>query len=293
MIQGSEEWFAARKGRVTGSVAGAILGMSPHMTREDVMRMMVREYHDAPKEIDKFVEEVIFAYGKHHEPGAILEYEMETGNTVEPCGFFEYEDWLGASPDGIIDENTLLEIKCPYGKRNTPKPVIFKTAQEQPHYYAQMQIEMLCSKRQWAHFYQWAPNGDIAKKVIFDPGWIYENLGVLYDFYTEYLVERELPKAQKYLDPELNEIDTTHAAKLLAEYDELKVSEDLAKERKADIIKELAVIADNKSTIICGRHFTLVEKKGSISYAKALKKLAPGADLKPYTGKATKYWKLT
>ena len=45
MQQNTPEWHAARKGRVTASMVGAILGVAPYMTRADAMRRMVRDYH--------------------------------------------------------------------------------------------------------------------------------------------------------------------------------------------------------------------------------------------------------
>ena len=48
--QRTSEWFAQRKGKITGSIAGAILGLSPHLTRDAVMRRMVRDWHGAEKE---------------------------------------------------------------------------------------------------------------------------------------------------------------------------------------------------------------------------------------------------
>ena len=45
--QRSKEWFAKRIGRVTGSNVGAILGLNPYKTADDVLREMVRAYHGA------------------------------------------------------------------------------------------------------------------------------------------------------------------------------------------------------------------------------------------------------
>ncbi|MNY55396.1 hypothetical protein D3C86_1913700 [compost metagenome] len=44
---------------------------------------------------------------------------------------------------------------------------------------------------------------------------------------------------------------------------------------------------------ICGRNLTRVTRSGSVSYAKAIKELAPDADLSKWTGKPTSYWKLS
>ena len=88
--QRSKEWFEKRKGRVTGSRVGAILGLNPWQTREDVMRAMVREYHGAPSE---FEGNVATEHGKAHEEEATLDFTLETGLDVEETGFHTFEDW--------------------------------------------------------------------------------------------------------------------------------------------------------------------------------------------------------
>ena len=155
MQQRSEEWFEARKGRVTASMVGAILGLSPYMTRDDAMRAMVRE---AIGEEREFKGNVATEYGTHHEEGALVEYRMETQHEVEVVGFVEFEDWAGVSPDGLIGDKGGVEVKCPYSLRNEDEPV-FKLIEEQPHYYAQVQFSLWVTGRAWWHFFQWAPKG--------------------------------------------------------------------------------------------------------------------------------------
>lgn len=284
--QRSKEWFAKRVGRVTGSNVGAILGLNPHKTADDVLREMVRAYHGAEPE---FQGNVATEHGTFHEAGAQSEYEMETGNKVEECGFFPYKDWLGASPDGLLQPDGLIEIKCPFGKRKDEKPD-FKTAEDQPHYYAQMQIEMLCAERNWCHFYQWAPKGSIVEELYIDAHWIHENLPRLQEFHELYLAEITNPE---HLEPKRKTIDTLKAEKLVTEYDELAEAIDRASARKKDILDELIQMAGEKNADICGKKLTQVERKGSVSYAKALKALAPDADLTKWTGKPTSSWKLS
>ena len=72
--QRTEEWFEKRKGRITGSNVGAILGRSPFMKRKDVMRNMVREYHGYPSE---FTGNIATNYGTHNEPIALADYELK------------------------------------------------------------------------------------------------------------------------------------------------------------------------------------------------------------------------
>jgi len=149
--QRSPAWFQQRKGRVTGSNVAAILGDDPYRTADDVLRAMVRDYHGVESE---FPDNPAMAWGRANEATAIGLFELETGLTVEKCGFFPYEDWLGASPDGLIGYDIIFEIKCPYGIRNKPAPVLFKTL-AQTHYVGQTQIEMLATGRTKAYFAQW------------------------------------------------------------------------------------------------------------------------------------------
>ena len=196
MEQRSEEWFNIRKGRVTGSAVGAILGIAPFAKQADILRRMVRDWHKSPSE---FVGNIATEWGTVNEAGALIEYEMVTGNKVELCAFYQYEHWLGASPDGLVGDKGLVEIKCPFGIRYK-KPPVFKTAAMQTHYYAQMQIQLFCTDRDWCDFYQWTPYGDALERIERDQSFLNTVLPVLRNFYDKYLIEREFPNAEKYLD---------------------------------------------------------------------------------------------
>lgn len=51
-------------------------------------------------------------------------------------------------------------------------------------------------------------------------------------------------------------------------------------------------MAKNSNALLCGRKLTFIQKDGAISYAKAIKELAPDADLEKWRGKTVQYWKL-
>jgi putative phage-type endonuclease len=189
--QGTEEWHKQRVGMITGSRVGAILGLNPWSSRDDVMRQMVREYHGASCE---FTGNVATEYGKINEVNAIFELEMEHGIEVEDTGFHIHPDlpWLGASPDGLVSPRGVVEIKAPYGLRNDKNPT-FKTAAEQPHYYAQTQIEMACTYRGKCYFYQWNLYASKLEMVYFDHKWMDENIPKLHEFYLEYLRDYKKP----------------------------------------------------------------------------------------------------
>lgn len=288
MEQRSEEWFEARKGKLTGSNIGAALGVNPWKTPEDLIRSMVREYHGAESE---FSGNVATEYGTLHEPLATMEYFGKTGNHVEECGFFVHleHDWLGASPDGLINDEGLIEIKCPFGLRNKKGPdLVFKTPEQQPHYYAQMQVEMACAGRSWCDFYQWTPNGDSIYRVDFDPAWWEENLPKLKAFYDLYLIELDNPA---HLEPKLLEINTLGAKSLIAEYDCICATIDNAAARKKEIMSEIIAIAKERDAVIHGRKLTHIERKGNVQYAKIPE--LKGLDLEQYRAKPSSFWKFS
>jgi putative phage-type endonuclease len=276
-----------RTGRITGSVAGAILGLSPFMDADDVLRRMVRDYHGAQSE---FTGNVATQYGSFHEPGAIVDFQMETGfvATANEDFFIHPEhDWLGATPDGFVSDGALIEIKCPYGKRDSGE---FKSIEDQQHYYAQMQIEMACTGKQRCWFYQWSAHNSEAVCVSFDDEWFAAALPVLAAFHTRYLSELDNPD---HLEAKRTIVETPLAAKLMEEYHDLAEAIDKATERKKEVLADLIVLAGARNATICGHKLTQVEREGAVSYAKALKKYAPDADLEPFRGKPTSYWRLS
>lgn len=287
MEQRSPEWFEVRKGRITASSVGAILGNSPNATRDDVMRRMVREWHGAENE---FSGNIATEYGTNNEAGAVIEYQMETGTTVQPIGFVTREDWAGASPDGSIgcgDDEYGLEVKCPFGLRKDADPQ-FKTLADQPHYYDQVQFSLWVTGWKLWHFYQWNPAKTKMETVLPDLEWQAHALPRLRQFYAEYLVERESPEA--HLAPKRTIVDTPEAHKIMAEYDQISEAIENADARKKELLAEMVRISGEKNTIFAGRSLTKTNRAGSIAYAKAIKELLPKADLEKWRGQPSSYW---
>ena len=287
--QKSAEWFEQRKGRVTGSNVGAIIGLNPYKSADDVLRQMVREYHGYESE---FTGNVATEWGSYNESGAQAEYTMETGRVIAETGFHVHplHEWLGASPDGYVKGlPAVAEIKCPFGQRDK-KPPAFKSAKDQGHYFAQMQIEMACTETQECHFYQWAPHGSRLEIVQRDDVWIDSAISELKEFYDLYLSELNNPD---HLAPKRVEIETLKAEKLVQEHEELTDAIDRASERKKEVMAELVKLSGERNAIVCGHKLTKVERKGSVAYAKVVAKHCPDVDLEEYRGKPSASWRLT
>lgn len=273
--QRSKEWFQQRIGLVTGSNVGAILGCDPFRKPKDVMRAMVRSFHKAESE---FKGNIATDYGTKFESFAQADFEVETGLNVTETGFHISSDhpWLGASPDGLVDDESVLEIKCPFGKRDRKD---FKSFLELPHYYGQMQIEMLCTGRKKCHLYQWSQVGSSLETVHLSQEWLDENLPKLKRFHEDYLLAVKAP------DVHLADlIQNKEAIELVARYHEAK----RASLELAEIKKELIALADKKKSNISGVLVYPIERKGAVQY-KNIPELQ-NVDLEQYRGKPTSSW---
>lgn len=274
-----------RNRRMTASNVGAVLGNSPYATRDDVMRRMVRDALGAEPE---FTGNVATEWGQMNEAGAILEFEMETGLKAEKARFVIREDWAGATVDAWVSDGGILECKCPYSLRNGGE---FKPISVQEHYHDQIQFQLWVTDRSHAHFIQWKPDGLLSVIVNPSQSWRDTNLPILRQFYAEFLSELEAP--DEHLAPRRVVVDTPEAAKALREWDEIAEQLALLNERKADLLADITAMAKGKDALIAGRKVTLVEKAGSVSYAKVVKAKLPDLDLTPWTGKPSSYWKIT
>lgn len=294
--QKSAAWHESRKMRITGSRVGAILGLSPWQKPDAVIREMVRGYHGAETE---FKGNPATDHGNNNEALALLCFMRESGLSVEQCGFFAYGDRMGASPDGLTDDGGVLELKVPYGIR---KGGDFKPLEAQPHYAAQIQMEMLATGRKHAYFAQYiAPKGDpldgdyikeamLIERVDFDDGWLDANNPALDAFYQRLLAELDNPA---HLEPLRVEVDTTDAQALLDEIDRLRQRQKEAADAEKMALDNLVQLAGGKDATVCGRKLTLVKRDGAISYSKAIKELLPDADLEKWRGKPSESWRLT
>jgi len=291
MEQLSEAWFEARLGKITASAVGGILGLSPFVSREDVMRRMVRDALGAESE---FQGNVATRHGQNNEAGAIIEFRFETGLEVEPASFVLLEDgdaWLGASPDGYTSDGGLIEVKAPYSLRDAEKPAPFKSLAEQPHYAAQIQVQLFVTDRPHCHFYQWCPKDTRHEIISRDDDWLSANIPILRQFHAEYLDElRDNP--DEHLAPKRAVLDTTEAHSMVAEWDDLKTTIAVAQERQRDLLDNMVSLAGGKDALFAGRKLTCVEREGAVSYAAVVKKHLPELDLAPFKGKASKYWRL-
>lgn len=273
-----------RRGRVTASGVGGILGLSPYQKKEQVLRVMVREALGLPRE---FKGNPATLYGKLNEEGARWQYSLECGADVERAPFFKFEEWLGASPDGLVCEDGLVEIKCPYRLRDGGQP---NSIAEQPHYYAQMQIQMYCTGREWCDFYQWTPHHTMRERVEIDLPWLGEHLPKLRGFYSEeFLPGLEDPKHAQSLRATH---DNPSVVLLAEQYASLRQESKEIAARMKEILGQIVEATGEKSANIGEYKLTRRDSKGSIKYKEVVADHLPELDLDQYRGKASTSWVL-
>lgn len=156
-VQGEPEWFAARCGVVSASRFAAV--MATIKTGEAAER---RNYRTdlvverlTGKPLETFTTKAM-QQGIEREPLARLAYEARTGNLVEEVGFCRHDVLLaGASPDGLIDEDGGLEIKCPERSAHLR---YLQQDMEPPEYTWQIQGGMWITGRVWWDFVSFNPD---------------------------------------------------------------------------------------------------------------------------------------
>jgi putative phage-type endonuclease len=155
--QRSAAWFAARAGRVTGSVADAMLSKgrgSEESTGKRDLRIRLAQERIAGMSLDSggYVSPEM-QRGVDLEPEAISAYEAQTGELVRKTGFLSVDDLLiGASLDGHTDDyETIVSIKCP--KSSTHLEYAKLAQGEIPKAYAgQIAHELLITGAKAYHF---------------------------------------------------------------------------------------------------------------------------------------------
>lgn len=159
--QKSEEWFALRlQYPLTASKADAI-GTGGKGLETLCWEQMAQKYSSQDKE--RYTNEHL-ERGVELEPQAISLYELETGNKVEQVGFVTNEEISevgGASPDGLVNDDGLIEVKCFDDTKHFKASIDFKKTGKfeiEKKYIWQMQMQMLFSERKWCDFVTYNPN---------------------------------------------------------------------------------------------------------------------------------------
>ena len=166
--QRTPEWYAERAGKFTASQFHRLMKSGRRKDEifgdaamtyimETIAEIMTGGQSIEFKQFDSRATD----WGNEREPEAAKVYAELTGLKVEECSFFPISDFAGASPDRLVDDDGLMEIKCPYDATNHIRYMRIRTPEQlletKPEYYWQIQGQLLATGRQWCDFVSYDP----------------------------------------------------------------------------------------------------------------------------------------
>lgn len=189
-LQRTPEWFKEREGKLTASAFGQAAGLGPG-SRQQLWRRMAGL--EPPFEGNPATE-----WGTAMEPVAIEAYTQITGASVELVGFVKHSefDWLGGSPDLLIGEFGVGEVKCPFSQELYDEVP--------PYYMAQVQGVLEIADRAWCDFICWTPARMSVTRIARSQtywDWLHLRLA---DFWIYVQAAAEPPRAKKLAPPDIS-----------------------------------------------------------------------------------------
>ncbi|CAG9773376.1 unnamed protein product [Ceutorhynchus assimilis] len=149
----SAVWHRERRRRITASIFGKICKAKSETTKLNLVKSIVN-----PKKIDHIPS---VRYGSRNEQTAINKYSESTKNIVEKAGLHVHKKFpfLGGSPDGLVGNDGVIEVKCPYSIRNLKIDEQYLDYLEENgnlkknhEYYYQIQGLLEMTNRPWCDF---------------------------------------------------------------------------------------------------------------------------------------------
>src|SRR5690554_4827694 len=284
--QGTDAWMRQRAGKITASVVGKIVTGSG---KDEVLRDMVRESLGYPR---AFTGNVATEYGTANEDQARIEYALETGVAVRETGFHVHpeHDWLGASPDGLVGQHGLLEVKCPYKLRDADAvPDDLLDLDDKHLYWHQMQCQMAVMDRSWCDLAMWSPGDMRVRRFERDPEWLGIALGHCLPFLA-YLkdVLADPDEAERIADMTRDMSDDGEWESLAGRYREIDAEIKALAASQGEIKKRMVEMAGERKASGFGVTVSPVTRSGGVDY-KAMAKAA-GVDPEQYRKPATTSW---
>ena len=153
--QRTAAWHQARKNKLTASNLGGLLGLCSWCSRQETYERLTGKSTFEGNEATQ--------WGNDNEQNAINDYQTHTGYLVEPSGLHVHSSymWLAGSPDGLVGDEGMIEVKCPYYKKTVHTKIPM-------HYYIQIQALMEIIQRKWCDFISWTPDGFAVYRVTAD-----------------------------------------------------------------------------------------------------------------------------
>jgi exodeoxyribonuclease (lambda-induced) len=178
--QRSPEWVKDHIGKITGSTAPGCLSVGP----DGPLAAFNAITGITTREVNSYMR-----WGNDHEQHALEAYEVASGNLVRKTNMWLHDEytWLGASPDGLIGHDGMVEVKCP---QTLPTSI-------PEHHDLQMRIGLAVLGRDYCDYWAWTPDGTFAAIVLRDPLIEADLIQRLKRFYETYIVPNVAPPRRR------------------------------------------------------------------------------------------------
>ena len=163
MMQQTPEWYEAKLGKVSASRCADLMAKTKSgysaSRKNYMMELIIARLTGVYPE--SFTSPAM-QWGIETEAEAREQYEAETLNIVEECGFISLNENIGCSPDGLIGEEGLLEIKCPNSATHIETLMSGKVDRK---YILQMQFQLWVTGRKWCDFVSYDPRWPVELRL--------------------------------------------------------------------------------------------------------------------------------
>jgi hypothetical protein len=172
----NEDYISRRKKMLTASIAGKILSLQDKTPNTSTLDDLI--------EPPNLQNNPAVQWGKNMESKAVKLYESINNLTVEPAGLFVSLEFpmIGASPDGLVGLDGMIEVKCPFKERfGLPADTVLRKQYalrlskkngenglptfemaKNSHYYAQIVTQLHVANRSWCDFVVWTQGPEAA-----------------------------------------------------------------------------------------------------------------------------------
>lgn len=279
LIQGTPEWFAFRKGKITASMMPTIMGENPY---ETPLQLFDRILMNEDKE-----ETAAMSRGKRLEPLARDWWQKVYGFKLEtPVVQHDKYDWLIASLDGYNEKGSpckLVEIKC--GEKDY---AYTEETDEIPHHHiAQLQFQLMITGLESIYYMAFNGEDGLVYPVKADPKYQEKILEAAKDFHKR-LINFDPPEPCERDTYQVNDAQLLEETEQLKElYLSYKSFESRYEEKKKAIIEKV-----NHPRFQVGNvKFTKSLRKGAVEYSKIPQ--LEGVDLEPFRKPCVESWRVS
>jgi len=185
--QNTEQWFELRLGKFTASTFNDLFMKPTTKTYQKAIYKVAFERITKTRP-ENFTSQYM-ERGNELESEAREKYELQTFNKVKNGGFWILNDWIGASPDGLIGDNGLLEIKCP--AFNTAMEYLIKDKIPM-NYMRQIQGQLMVANKKWTDFVVYHPKLKMHITRVFR-----DNIGIIEQLDNAIVKAKEIIKIYK------------------------------------------------------------------------------------------------